>query len=182
MSPECSSRSGRAQPSDKWRKASAGSYVDYGYDRSRYERAHPLPSVSRGDRRSPPRMLSSGKLDEAFEMADARRVAHFAQCFGFDLADALAGDLESLADLLQGCRGKPSTRPNRCSTTSRSRSVSVSSTSLIFPLRMLKLARSIGLSACTSSMKSPTLVPSASPTGDSSEMGCCAILRTDHPI
>ena len=35
-----------------------------------------------------------------------------------------------------------------------------------------------GFSADLSSMKSPKLVSSLSPTGDCSEMGCCAIFRT----
>ena len=35
-----------------------------------------------------------------------------------------------------------------------------------------------GFSADLSSMKSPKLVSSLSPTGDCSEIGCCAIFRT----
>gem|GEM_PF-6224538 len=42
------------------------------------------------------------ELDEAFEFADAGWVAHFPQGFGFDLADALAGDLELATDFLEG--------------------------------------------------------------------------------
>src|SRR3954464_9665143 len=37
---------------------------------------------------------------------------------------------------------------------------------------------SLGFSAPLSSMKSPKLVSSLSPTGDCREIGCCAILRT----
>ena len=40
-------------------------------------------------------------LDEGFEFARARGVAELAQGLGFDLADALAGDLEALPDLFQ---------------------------------------------------------------------------------
>jgi hypothetical protein len=40
------------------------------------------------------------QLDEAFEFADAGGVAHFAEGFGFDLADALAGYIGKL--LLDG--------------------------------------------------------------------------------
>ena len=43
----------------------------------------------------------SGKFDETFQFADAGRVAHLAECFGLDLADALAGDLELAADFLE---------------------------------------------------------------------------------
>src|SRR4030067_15102 len=39
---------------------------------------------------------------EAFELAAAARVLELAQGLGLDLADALAGDLELLADLLEG--------------------------------------------------------------------------------
>ena len=41
-------------------------------------------------------------LEKALELADAGGVAHFAEGLGFDLADALAGDLELLADFLEG--------------------------------------------------------------------------------
>jgi hypothetical protein len=44
-----------------------------------------------------PRSSSPRQLDEAFEYADAGGVAHFAEGLGFDLADALAGDLELAA-------------------------------------------------------------------------------------
>ncbi len=37
---------------------------------------------------------------------------------------------------------------------------------------------SLGFSAPLSSMKSPKFVSSLSPTGDCSEIGCCAIFRT----
>ena len=40
-------------------------------------------------------------VEEAGELAEARRVTHFAQGFGLDLADAFAGDLELLADLFE---------------------------------------------------------------------------------
>ncbi len=45
---------------------------------------------------------SPRQLDEAFEFADAGGVTHFAEGFGFDLADALAGDLELAADFFEG--------------------------------------------------------------------------------
>src|SRR5688572_29358668 len=40
-------------------------------------------------------------FEEALEVTDARGVAEFAQAFGFDLADAFAGDFELLADFFQ---------------------------------------------------------------------------------
>ena len=43
----------------------------------------------------------SRQFDEAFELPDAGGVAHFPQCLGLDLADALAGDLELAADFLE---------------------------------------------------------------------------------
>src|SRR5204863_79066 len=72
----------------------------------------------------------------------------------------------------------PSINPNRCSSTCRSRSVSVSSTSLIFSFSKTMAVMSLGFSAPLSSIKSPKLVSSLSPTGDWSEIGCCAIFRT----
>jgi len=48
------------------------------------------------------RLMIAWELDEAFEFADAGWVAHFPQGFGFDLADALAGDLELATDFLEG--------------------------------------------------------------------------------
>ena len=45
--------------------------------------------------------LEIGSFEEAFELADARRVTHLAQRLGFDLADALAGDPELPAHFLQ---------------------------------------------------------------------------------
>src|SRR6266496_4272645 len=72
----------------------------------------------------------------------------------------------------------PSTSPNRCSSTCRSLSVSVSSTSLIFSFSKTMAVISLGFSAPLSSIKSPKFVSSLSPTGDWSEIGCCAIFRT----
>src|SRR6266699_2891104 len=72
----------------------------------------------------------------------------------------------------------PSTSPNRCSRTCLSRSVSVSSTSLIFSFNKTIAVMSLGFSAPLSSIKSPKLVSSLSPTGDWSEIGCCAIFKT----
>ena len=44
-------------------------------------------------------------FDEGLELAAALRVAQLAQGLGFDLADALAGDLEALADFFEGVLG-----------------------------------------------------------------------------
>ena len=41
------------------------------------------------------------RLQEAFDLPLAGRVAHFAQRFGFDLADALARDAELAANFFQ---------------------------------------------------------------------------------
>ena len=46
--------------------------------------------------------LRAGKLDEAFQFADAGGVAHFPQGFGLDLADPFAGDLELTSDFFEG--------------------------------------------------------------------------------
>ena len=46
-------------------------------------------------------LLCPRQLDEAFQLPDPRRVAHFPQGFCFDLADPLAGDLELTADFLK---------------------------------------------------------------------------------
>src|SRR5688572_18181061 len=40
-------------------------------------------------------------FEEALQLADAGGVAHFAEGLGFDLADALAGDLELFADFFE---------------------------------------------------------------------------------
>ena len=72
----------------------------------------------------------------------------------------------------------PSTNPKRCSNTCRSRSVNVSSTSLIFSFSNTIAVTSLGFSAPLSSIKSPKLVSSLSPTGDCKEIGCCAIFKT----
>ena len=45
---------------------------------------------------------SAGQLDESFEFADTRGVAHFTQGLGLDLADALTRHLELAADFLEG--------------------------------------------------------------------------------
>ena len=44
-------------------------------------------------------------VDEGLQLAAAAGVAQLAQGLGFDLADALAGDLEALADLFEGVLG-----------------------------------------------------------------------------
>lgn len=41
-------------------------------------------------------------LEEAFDLALTRRVAHFAERFRFDLADAFAGDAELASDFFKG--------------------------------------------------------------------------------
>ena len=48
------------------------------------------------------RFSDLGGVEEAFELADASRVPHFAQRLGFDLPDAFAGHLELAADFLKG--------------------------------------------------------------------------------
>src|SRR5207253_2682457 len=48
---------------------------------------------------------SRSALDERLETLAAARVAELAEGFGFDLADALAGDFEVLADLFEGVVG-----------------------------------------------------------------------------
>ena len=54
-------------------------------------------------RGKPQRLCSRPRqLDEAFEFPDAGGVAHFAEGFGFDLADAFAGDLELATDFFEG--------------------------------------------------------------------------------
>src|SRR5580698_10181850 len=42
------------------------------------------------------------EFQEALKLADAGGVAHFPQGLGFDLANALAGDIELFADFLEG--------------------------------------------------------------------------------
>src|ERR1019366_8357567 len=55
-------------------------------------------------------MVASGdfgdksRFEEAFEFVPAGRVAEFAEGFGLDLADALAGDLVLVADFLERAR------------------------------------------------------------------------------
>src|SRR6266567_3724040 len=44
-------------------------------------------------------------FDEGFELAAARRMTQLAERLGFDLADALAGDLEALAYFFEGVLG-----------------------------------------------------------------------------
>ncbi len=46
-------------------------------------------------------MLIVGAVEEAFELAGADRVLELADGLGLDLADALAGDFEDLADLFE---------------------------------------------------------------------------------
>src|SRR6187200_2658566 len=46
--------------------------------------------------------LSSRLLEIVLELAAPAGVSQLAKCFRFDLADALAGDVELLADLLEG--------------------------------------------------------------------------------
>ena len=46
----------------------------------------------------------NGRFKEAFEFDAAGRVAEFAEGFGLDLADALAGDLVLVADFLERAR------------------------------------------------------------------------------
>ena len=46
-------------------------------------------------------LFSQGEFEEAAELVRARRVAQLAQRLDFDLADALAGDGERLADFLE---------------------------------------------------------------------------------
>ena len=48
--------------------------------------------------RSPSPVL---RFEEAFELPDAGRMAHLAQRFGFDLADAFAGDLKLAAHFFE---------------------------------------------------------------------------------
>ena len=43
-------------------------------------------------------------FEEAVELADAGWMTHFAEGFGFDLADAFAGDAELFADFFQSAR------------------------------------------------------------------------------
>src|SRR5207245_5056170 len=72
----------------------------------------------------------------------------------------------------------PSTNPNRCSSTWRSRSVRVSSTSLIFSFNKTMAVISLGFSAPLSSINSPKFVSSLSPTGLWSVLGRFAIFKT----
>ena len=51
---------------------------------------------------SPLRVYMGGLAQIIAQVAAAGGMAQFAQGLGFDLADALAGDLEILADLFQG--------------------------------------------------------------------------------
>src|SRR5690606_733588 len=44
-------------------------------------------------------------VEEGAQMLASCRVAQLAQCLGFDLADTLAGDIELLADFLEGVVG-----------------------------------------------------------------------------
>lgn len=44
---------------------------------------------------------SSRQLDETFQFTDPRRVTHFPEGLGLDLADPLAGHLELAADFLE---------------------------------------------------------------------------------
>src|SRR6478752_7158709 len=69
-----------------------------------YERAALLDELRRDCRRLLEQVLGIVDLlgiEEAVQLADTRRVAHLAERFGLDLTDALAGDLELLADLLE---------------------------------------------------------------------------------
>src|SRR5690242_18235577 len=53
-----------------------------------------------------PRCLLDDLLnfEEAVELADAGGVTHFAEGFGFDLADAFAGDAKLFTDFFEGAR------------------------------------------------------------------------------
>ena len=42
-----------------------------------------------------------GGFEEAFELTDTGRMAHFSERFGFDLADALAGDVKLASDFFE---------------------------------------------------------------------------------
>ncbi len=68
------------------------------------ERATLLDELRRNCRRLFEQVLRIVDLlgvEEAVQLADARRVAHLAERLGLDLADALAGHLELLADLFE---------------------------------------------------------------------------------
>jgi hypothetical protein len=69
-------------------------------------------------------------VEEALQPLGARRMPQLAQRLGFDLAYALARDVELLADFLERVVGDIS-MPKRMRSTFASRGVSVSSTSLV---------------------------------------------------
>src|SRR5437773_239320 len=65
----------------------------------------PCPPSTRGQVYSPAyNLFHLFDLEEAVELPNAGRMAHFAQRFGLDLADSLARDLELRAHFLQRAR------------------------------------------------------------------------------
>ena len=105
-------------------------------------------------------------------------MAQFAERLGLDLADALAGDGEVLADLFERVLQPVGPSPKRILMTFSSRGVSVFSTSSVISRRFEVTTASAGFRIDLSSMKSPRCESSSSPIGVSSEIGSCAIFKT----
>jgi hypothetical protein len=91
-------------------------------------------------------------------------MAHFAQRLGFDLADALAGDVELAAHFLQRARVAVAQAEAQFQDLALAL-VRLERTSPNLSFNRLKLVMSDGLSVALSSMKSPKLASSPRPRG-----------------
>src|SRR6185437_9472646 len=104
----------------------------------------------------------------------ARRVPQLAQGLAFNLANAFARDLKLLAHFFQRMLGAVP-RPKRILMIFSSRGLSVLRTCAVCSFRFTRIMASVGETPFVSCRKSINLDPSSSPTGVSSEIGCCAI-------
>ena len=124
------------------------------------------------------RFFSEKSFDRLIEVAQAGHVAkalQLGQRLGFDLADALAGDAELPADLFEGARllaVKAETQLDDLALTVRE---ALEDLRQLLPL-MISSTASTGVTASSSSMKSPSCESSSSPTGVSRLTGSWLIL------
>ena len=139
----------------------------------------PNPTLSTFGIATPSHNLRHEHLSQIIpQMPASGGMAQFAQCFGLDLADALAGHVEVAADFLQRVVFSVG-QPKRSSSTWHSRSERAASACCICSRSISREAASNGSRASTSSMKSPNWEASSSPTtGPSSENGSSENCRT----
>ena len=105
-------------------------------------------------------------------------MAQLAQRLGLDLADALAGDREVLADFLERVLAAVGEAEAQAQHLLLARRERVEDLVGLLAQRLSPMIDSTGETTCLSSMKSPRWLSSSSPIGVSSEMGSWAIFRT----